>query len=180
MCLCACIFWLFLLALISEVDIKWAQEFEIHWNSEITLARCKHQTLQSRSSMHLNMRLGALVPYTRHAHVLCLFFVVYELNDVCQCILRVHYMAFFWYMSVCLKHSVSHIKWVWLFLFYVLYQPSSQPPQYVPPSSKSNRPPFICGLADAEFAAAFVAAVVDADPGEFGAIAAIFHQKHIK
>lgn len=62
-------------------------------------------------------------------------------------------------------------------LFYVLYKPSSQPPQYVPPSSKSNRPPFICGLAEAEFAAAFVAAVVDADPGEFGAIAAKFVTK---
>lgn len=69
-----------------------------------------------------------------------------------------------------------------LLAFYVstffsrFYIPSSQPPQYVPPSSKSNRPPFICGLDDVGFAAAFVvdvAAVVDADPGEFGAIAAI-------
>lgn len=55
--------------------------------------------------------------------------------------------------------------------------PSSQPPQYVPPSSKSKRPPFIWALTDDEFA--FVAAVgdvavvVDADPGEFGAIAIV-------
>lgn len=55
------------------------------------------------------------------------------------------------------------------------YIPSSQPPQYVPPSSKSKRPPFICALTDEFAAAAFavgvVAVVVDADPGEFGAIA---------
>lgn len=53
--------------------------------------------------------------------------------------------------------------------------PSSQPPQYVPPSSKSKRPPFICALTEFEFAAAFpvgdIAVAVDVDPGEFGAIA---------
>lgn len=55
------------------------------------------------------------------------------------------------------------------------YIPSSQPPQYVPPSSKSKRPPFICGLVDVEFAAAVAGVTaVDADPGEFGAIAVIF------
>lgn len=57
------------------------------------------------------------------------------------------------------------------------YAPSSQPPQYVPPSSKSNRPPFICALtADALLFPAFVfdvafapVVVVDCEPGEFGA-----------
>lgn len=98
--------------------------------------------------MHPNMRLGVLVPYTHHVRVLCLF-----------------------------------LNWTMHFHFYVIEfssvrhnVPSSQPPQYVPPSSKSKRPPFICGL-DVEFAAEFggaAAVVVDADPGEFGAIAEIF------
>lgn len=154
---------------------------EIHRNSEITLARCKHQTLQSHSSMHRNMRPGALVPYTRHAHVLCLFVVVYELNGVCQFILRVHFicLSFDIYVCECVRvlNSASRTLCaslaVFISIFYVFnYKPSSQPPQYVPPSSKSNRPPFICGLDDDEFAAAF-ATVVDADPGEFGAIATI-------
>lgn len=56
-----------------------------------------------------------------------------------------------------------------------LFIPSSQPPQYVPPSSKSKRPPFIWALPVDEFAFAaavgVVAVVVVADPGEFGAIA---------
>lgn len=56
-----------------------------------------------------------------------------------------------------------------------MHIPSSQPPQYVPPSSKSKRPPFICGRVVVEpLFSAFVgdkwpAVVVDAEPGEFGA-----------
>lgn len=97
------------------------------------------------------MRPDALVPYTRHAHVLCLF-ILRHLNDMFQC------------------NSASAVR----IQSIRLYIPSSQPPQYVPPSSKSNRPPFICGLVDDAFAAAeFAAIVVDADPGEFGAIAAM-------
>lgn len=68
------------------------------------------------------------------------------------------------------------------------FLPSSQPPQYVPPSSKSNRPPFICALtADAslfaafEFDVAFTPVVaVDAEPGEFGATLNKIHINFIK
>lgn len=81
-------------------------------------------------------------------------------------------------MSKTAPHRFYASLGVFISIFYVFYKPSSQPPQYVPPSSKSNRPPFICGLVDAEFAEAFTAAVVDADPGEFGAIAAIRHEKN--
>lgn len=110
--------------------------------------------------------ISALMFWSRtHAMSMCFSFL--EINDVENTFKYTQY--FVWCLA---QQSVFYI---WLLFVTFCYIPSSQPPQYVPPSSKSKRPPFICALVDEFAAAAFpvgvCAVVVDVDPGEFGAIA---------